>query len=279
MAEFQESPIDTMVGQAIDEVAPETPAEDGQAEEIAVEPETDEEVTATEETDEFLGKADPKDIKDPVAKKLVENLRKDYTKKMMEIGEVRTKAQAMEDLRNNPEFMDWVKSKAEAEKAKNVQQEEDIQKVVDLSQMDENERAEFIRNRFKDEIKREILKEVKKEVEPIQKTVEFQKEQSVQAQMKATADAFFSKYPDADKFRTPIAEYVRAGIDLEKAWKVVQFEQAPSKAINQARAELEAKKNANLLTVTDKSSPAKRTDKNYNSAEEATREAMAELGF
>lgn len=271
--QFQDSPIEAMVGQAIDEVAPETPIEDGQAEEVAVEPV----VTEPEETDEFLGKADPKDIKDPVAKKLVENLRKDYTRKMMEIGEVRTKAEAMEALQKNEVFMNWVKQQAEIEKAKNAVPE--TPDVVDTSQMDEEQRAKFYRDRFKSEIKKEVLSDVEKLVNPIQDTLKQNQAQAVNAQMKLMADTFFTKYPEADKFRTPIAEYVRAGLDLEKAWKVVQFEQSPAKAVNQARAELEAKKNANLLTVTDKSSPAQRTDKVYKSTEEATRDTMASLGL
>jgi len=118
MEKFQESPIDAAVGQAIDEIAPETPIEDGQAEiEEIAEEETISEPEATKETDEFLAKADPKDIKDPVAKRLVENMRKDYTKKMMEIGAVRTDAEAFQQLKQNPIFLDFVKTQIEKEKA------------------------------------------------------------------------------------------------------------------------------------------------------------------
>ena len=81
---IQDSPVAELAGQAIDAIAPDMPEEDGQASELE---ETSEEVqeetpaVTQEEQDEFLAKANPKDIKDPVAKKLYDELVKDYTKK------------------------------------------------------------------------------------------------------------------------------------------------------------------------------------------------------
>ena len=277
---IQDSPVEQMAGQAIDEIAPDMPEEDGQAselEETSVE-EVQTETPVTEQQDEFLAKVNPKDIKDPTAKALVESMRKDYTKKMMEIGAVKSNAEAFEVLRQNPEFIEWVRQKREQAEAETVK-EEAKPEVIDLSQMSEEERAAFYRNKFKEEIKKEVMSEVKKTITPINETLEKNNMDAVNAQMKTITDAFFSKYPEADKFRTPLADLVRKGHSLEEAWEFVQFKQSPQKAVNQAREELAAKKSANLLTVTDKSSPAKQTDKIYKSTEEAARETMADMGL
>jgi hypothetical protein len=284
---IQESPIEAMVGQAIDKIAPETPLEDGQAE---VE-ETTEEVTETQEqeteaTDEFLAKARPQDIKDPVALKLYDELVKDYTKKMMDLGAVKTDAEAFQRLKQNPVFLDFVKAQVEKEKAeKEKATEEEQPKIIDLSAMTEEERAQFYRNKFKDEIKREVMAEVTKEIAPVKETLDKNNREAVDSQLKVISDTFFEKNPEADKFRTEIATVLRRITDLPadkalaEAWNYVQYKNAPGKAINQARQELEVKKEANLLTVTDKTSPTKRTDKIYSSTEEATRDSMAELGL
>jgi len=277
---IQDSPVEELAGQAIDKIAPDMPEEDGQASEL--EETSEEEVktetpVAQEQQDEFLAKARPEDIKDPVAKKLYDELVKDYTKKMMEIGDVKTNAQAFEALKNNPEFIEWVRQKKEQAEAK--VKEEAQPEVIDLSQMSEEERATYYRNKFKEEIKKEVMSEVKKTITPINETLEKNNMDALNAQMKTITDTFFAKYPEADKFRTPLADLVRKGHSLEEAWEFVQFKQSPQKAVNQARVELTAKKEANLLTVTDKSSPAKQTDKKYNSTEEAARETMADMGL
>ena len=196
----------------------------------------------------------------------------------MEIGAVKTNAEAFEALRNNPEFLEWVKQKKEQAEAKTVKEEAQPE-IVDLSQMSEEERAAFYRNKFKEEIKKEVMTEVKKTITPINETLEKNNIDAINAQMKVVTDAFFAKNPEADKFRTPLADLVRKGHTLEEAWDFVQFKQSPQKAVNQARQELAAKKDANLLTVTDKSSPAKQTDKIYKSTEEATRQTMNDMGL
>lgn len=278
---IQDSPVEQLAGQAIDEIAPDMPEEDGQASELEeasqAEAQTETPV-AQEQQDEFLAKVNPKDIKDPVARQLVENMHRDYTKKMMGIGAIKSDAEAFEALKQNPEFIEWVRQKRQQAEAEAIK-EEAKPEIIDLSQMSEEERASFYRNKFKEEIKKEVMSEVKKTITPINETLEKNNMDAVNAQMKTITDAFFEKYPEADKFRTPLADLVRKGHGLEEAWEFVQFRQSPQKAVNQAREELEAKKSANLLTVTDKSSPAKQTDKIYKSTEEAARETMADMGL
>jgi len=129
------------------------------------------------------------------------------------------------------------------------------------------------------------MADVKKDIEPLRETLDKNNKDALDSQLKTISDVFFEKNPEADKFRPEIAAVLRRITDLPgdkalaEAWNYIQYKHAPGKAINQARQELEAKKDANLLTIIDKTSPTKRTNKTYSSPEEAVKESMADLGL
>jgi len=194
-----------------------------------------------EETPSFTDKVDPSKLS-PELQKVYKSMQADYTRKTQEIKSIMPKYQEAEQARQvlqqlwaDPEFQKWRAAETERRQQAGQQQEPDYENMTEEDRYKHYE---------------EKIKKLEDQVNQSQQTYgTFIKQAQMEKAHKVITD-FRRKYPEVtDQEAAELAPVIRRhGVPIEKAYIMTHPERFEQKAVEKARAELQAKKKANLET-------------------------------
>uniref|UniRef100_A0A6H1ZBW8 Uncharacterized protein n=1 Tax=viral metagenome TaxID=1070528 RepID=A0A6H1ZBW8_9ZZZZ len=195
-----------------------------------------------------------------------DGLRKEYTQNQQKLAETARQVEFYRSMLQDPEIAPIVKAKLAAlERGETFTAAQSAQKLQpaaageevlpDYSQMQPNDVIKDIYNRVYTKVRTEMETTFGERIEPEINRIKAEKAQAI-------VTDFFRVVPEAQTYRNELAVIMGTrNVNLQDAWKIFDYDNAPSRAKQQFEQDIKLKKDANLLQ-TGSGTPSVKTSKN-----------------
>jgi hypothetical protein len=205
-----------------------------------------------------------------------DGLRKFSTETSQKLAERERQVEFYKSMLEDPDIAPAVKAKmAAVQKGEKftpaAKAEPDPDTLPDYSQMHPNEVIKDLYNRVYSKVRAEVEQTFGNEIQPEIQRIKTEKAEAV-------IQTFFSEVPEAQTYRNELALIMQTrNVNLRDAWKIFDYDNAPTRAQKRFEEEIKLKKSANLLQSSSGTPGIKTTGKNPT-AGEAINAAMDRLG-